>query len=168
MEIIRILISSFIIIGASWTVGWIGFYLRTKASEKSDINVLKVPKLVFWIGFVGLMICYIVIAILLAVAFNEVNAACSICLFLMSFLYLWLIMYALNWKVVIEEDGFTFRNMFRKTCKFSYSEITALKRIKIGGYKIYVGKKRITVDYYIVGHKEFWDKLKYLNIKSEQ
>ena len=168
MEIIRILISSLSMICASFAVGWIFHYLRMKAAEKSDINILKVPKLIFWIGLCGLLICYIIIVILFTVAFDEVSAACSFVPFLMSFLYLWLILYSLNWRVEFNENSLTFRNMFRKKREIQYSEITKLKRIKIGGYRIYFGKKSIAVDFYIKGADNLWDILKVLKIKSNK
>ena len=166
MEIIRILISSLSMICASFAVGWIFHYLRMKADEKSDTNVLKVPKLIFWIGFCDLLICYIMIIICFTVAFDEVSAACAIGFFLMSFLGLWLILYSLNWRVEFNENSLIFRNMFRKKRKIYYSEITKLKRIKIGGYRIYFEKKSIAVDYFIKGADNLWDILKVLKIKN--
>ena len=68
-------------------------------------------------------------------------------------------LYALNWEIVIKDESFIFQNMFRKKREIKYSDITKLKRIKIGGYRIYFGKKSITVDYFVKGADNLWEKL---------
>ena len=93
-------------------------------------------------------------------SFNEENAVWAIGYFLVSLLGFWLILYALNWRIEIKEESFIFRNMFRKKREIKYSEITKLKRLKIGGYRIYIGKKSIAVDYFIKGADNLWDILK--------
>ncbi|MGN0815045.1 MAG: DUF6560 family protein [Candidatus Coproplasma sp.] len=164
MEIIRILITGLIICLSSWIVGLLGSYWRTKIYDK-NLKVLKPPFLIFWIGFVDFLGCIITIIVIFFAAFNEENLVWAIGFFLFSFLGLWLMLYALNWKIVIKDESFVFRNMFGKKREIKYSDITELKRIKIGGYRIYVGKKSIAVDYFIKGADNLWDKLKVLKIK---
>lgn len=168
MEIIRILITALTTVCVAFTVGYIGYYLRMEANKIFDTKVLKVPKLIFWIGFIEMTICYIAIIIIFVFAFNEENAACSIGLFIFSFLGLWLILYSLNWKIEIKEEYFIFHNMLGRKREIKYNEITKLKRIKIGGYRIYIGKKSIAVDYFIKGADNLWDILKVLKIKNKQ
>ena len=164
MEIVRIIITGLIICLSSWLVGLLGSYWRTKNYDK-NLKVLKPPFLIFWIGFVGFLGCIIMIIIIFFAAFNEENLVWAIGFFLFSFLGLWLMLYALNWKIVIKDESFIFRNMFGKKREIKYSNITKLKRIKIGGYRIYVGKKSIAVDYFIKGADNLWDKLKVLKLK---
>ena len=163
MEIARAIITGLIICFSSLLIGTIGFYWRTKIYDR-DLKVLKPPILIFFIGLFGFLICAVTILVILFVALNEENLALSIGFFLFSFLGLWLMLYALNWKIVIKEDTFIFRNMFGKKREIKYNEITKLKRIKIGGFRIYIGKKSIAVDYYIKGADNLWDKLKTLKL----
>lgn len=108
--------------------------------------------------------CIITSLIIFFVAFNEENVVWAIGFSLMSLLGFWLMLYALNWKIEIKEESFAFRNMFGKKREIKYTEITKLKRIKIGGYRIYIGKKSIAVDFFIQGADNLWDKLKVFNL----
>lgn len=165
MEIVRIVIMGLIIVFSSWLVGYIGSYWRTRIYDK-NLKVLKPPFLIFWIGFVGFLGCIITIIVIFFVAFNEENLVWAIGYFLFSFLGLWLMLYALNWKIIIKDDSFIFWNMFGKKREIKYSEITKLKRIKIGGFRIYIEKKSIAVDYFIEGADNLWDIVKVLPLKK--
>lgn len=168
MEIIRIVISCLTIISVSWIIGYIGANLRQKAEEKHHDNILKVPKLVLAIGLVEAIACYVVIVCIYVFAFNEENVAWSIGYFLMSCLGVWIVLYALNWRITMQEDSFTFKNMFGKKTTYKYQEITAVKHIKIGGYRVYIGKKSIAVDFYILGRQLLWDKIKVMDIPIKE
>lgn len=163
MEIVRIIVTGLIICFSSWLVGYIGYYLRTKKYDK-NLEILRPPILIFLIGLFEFIGCVITILIIFFAAFNEENFACAIGFFLFSIPGFWLMLYALNWKIEIKEESFIFRNMFGKKREIKYSEITKLKRLKIGGYRIYIGKKSIAVDYFIKGADNLWDILKILKI----
>ena len=165
MEITRIIITSMIICCSSWSVGTIGFYLRTKNYDK-NLKILRPPLLIFLIGLIEYIICNVVILVILFAAFNEENLAFAIGFFIFSFLGLWIMLYGLNWKIEIKEESFIYRNMFGKKREFKYSEITKLKHIRIGGYRIYFGKKSIAVDYFIKGADNLWDILKVLKLEQ--
>lgn len=163
MEIVRIIVVGLIICFSSWLVGSIGVFWRTKIYDK-NLKTLRPPLLIFWIGLIGFMGCIITSLIIFFVAFNEENVVWAIGFSLMSLLGFWLMLYALNWKIEIKEESFAFRNMFGKKREIKYTEITKLKRIKIGGYRIYIGKKSIAVDFFIQGADNLWDKLKVFNL----
>lgn len=163
MEIVRIILTGLIICFSSWLVGSIGTFWRTRIYEK-NLKILRPPLLIFWIGLVDFLGCIIVIIVIFLIAFNEENAAWAIGYLFMSVLGFWLMLYALNWKIEIKEESFIFQNMFGRKREIKYREITKLKRIKIGGYRIYVGKKSIAVDYYIKGAGNLWDILKVLKL----
>lgn len=165
MEIVRIIITGLIICCSFWLVGLLGSYWRTKIYDK-DLKELKPPFLIFWIGLVVFLACIVTIFVIFFAAFNEENLVWAIGFFLSSFLGLWLMLYVLNWKIVIKDESFIFRNMFGRQREIEYSDITKLKRIKIGGYRIYVGKKSIAVDYFIKGADNLWDKLKILKLRT--
>lgn len=162
MDIIRIIITGLVICFSSSIVGLLGTYWRTKIYYR-NLKILKPPLLVFWIGLFVFLACVITIFVIFFAAFNEENLVWAIGFFLFSFLGLWLMLYALNWEIVIKDESFIFQNMFRKKREIKYSDITKLKRIKIGGYRIYFGKKSITVDYFVKGADNLWEKLKVLN-----
>ena len=64
----------------------------------------------------------------------------------------YLFLRSLNFKLVFEDDMLIHRNIARKTRAYSYAEITRVvvyrwKNSKaIQGYKIYLGKRKITID----------------------
>ncbi len=99
--------------------------------------------MVKWIGVVGNAL-FIIMDVVLCVLENWENLLLSLiigtCLMPID---TWLMLYALNWRIIVSEDGFVFRNSFGKSKTYKEEEITALKRIKIGGYRIYIGKKSI-------------------------
>ena len=91
----------------------------------------------------------------------------------MSFFFLfgiggtWLFLHALNWGIDIKEDRIVYRNVFRRTRTVYYTEFTAIQHReprfsdhihprsrlglifgskKISSYRIYIGKRFITVD----------------------
>ena len=51
------------------------------------------------------------------------------------------IMLRLNWRIEIHEDGFSFRNSFRVTKRYSFEEITEVDTGR--AYRYYKGKKKI-------------------------
>lgn len=163
MEVVRIVLTALIICLSSWLVGLLGVYWRTKSYQK-DLKILRPPFLIFWIGLIGFLGCIITILVALFTNFNEYNCIFSVGFFMVSLVGLWLMLYALNWKIEIKEDSFIFRNMFGKKREIKYTQITKLKRIKIGGYRIYIGKKSIAVDYFIKGADNLWDILKVLKL----
>ena len=166
MEVVRIIITGLIICCTSWLVGTLGVYWRTRIYDK-NLKVLRPPILIFFIGLIGFAVCITIALVALFVNFNKENLACAIVLFAVSFLYVWLMLYALNWKIEIGEECFVYRNVFGIKREIRYSEITKLKRIKIGGYRIYIGKKSIAVDYFIKGADNLWDILKVLKLGNK-
>lgn len=162
MEIVRIIITSLIIVCSSWVIGLIFARLRFSACEDKDIKILRPPKFIFWLGIGGIVGIYTIIIIIFTVAFTPENVAYSIGFFLISILFFWFILYSLNWKVELKENTFIFQNSFRLSKEYSYKDITKVKRIEIGGFRVYVGKKSIAVDFYIKGANNFLEKIKYM------
>jgi len=74
-------------------------------------------------------------------------------------------LYARNWKITLNEDGFTFCNICGNIKTYKYEEVTALKRKKLAN-KIYIGTKVITIDILFTkgNYLYLWDKLITMNI----
>ena len=51
------------------------------------------------------------------------------------------VLFRLNWRVEIQEDGFTYRNLFRVTKHYLFEEIT--EKYMGASYRYYKGKKKI-------------------------
>ena len=160
MEIVRIVITSLIIGCSSWVVGLLFAHLRFVTYEDKNIKILRPPKFIFWLGIGGIVGLYSIIIIIFTIAFVPENVAYAVVFFLISFLFFWFVLYSLNWKVELKENTFIFQNSFRLTKENLYKDITKVKRIKMGGFRVYVGKKSIAVDFYIKGLNNFWEIIK--------
>lgn len=111
-----------------------------------DDRIIHPVKFVFWMGLAECAV-FVVLAIILAILQKWEELACiGIASLVFIPMGVWLIIYQVNWQLIINEDGITFRNIFRKTKIYKYTEITAFKRYKLA-FKVYIGKKVITVDY---------------------
>ena len=72
------------------------------------------------------------------------------------------IFYTSFWKIVIEEEYFSYRRIFLVTKKYRYSDI---KKVKIYNnaysvYHIYVGREKIIISNYIINSEYFIKKLR--------
>ncbi len=162
----KIIASALIFAVVSFTIGILSVYLRRHGEIQS--STLCPPRIIFWIGFVENAI-FVIMDVVLCVVENWEDLLLSLiigaCLMPIG---AWLMLYALNWRIIANEDDFVFRNSFGKNKTYKYEEITALKRIKIGGYRIFIGKKSIAVDYFISGRELLWDKIKVMDIPMKK
>ena len=140
-------------------------------SKRVPPDKLRFPRVYGVIGMgipfpCGWMIC----EMLQAEDWEEAKLIYLIC---MSFFFLfgiggtWLFLHALNWGIDIKEDRIVYRNVFRRTRTVYYTEFTAIQHRKpwfgdhihprsrlglifgskkISSYRIYIGKRFITVD----------------------
>ena len=140
-------------------------------SKRVPPDKLRFPRVFGVIGMgipfpCGWMIC----EMLQAEDWEEAKLIDLIC---MSFFFLfgiggtWLFLHALNWGIDIKEDRIVYRNVFRRTRTVYYTEFTAIQHRepwfgdhihprsrlgllfgskKISSYRIYIGKRFITVD----------------------
>ena len=60
----------------------------------------------------------------------------------------------INYRITYDNNGFTFRNLFRITHTFAYEDVTAIRENYYESF-LYMGKHRISVDRYAVGGQEF-------------
>ncbi len=59
----------------------------------------------------------------------------------------------INWKIDYDSNGFTYRNIFRKSVHYRYSEITRIRKNITS--TIYIGKKKIHIESSFSGDKNF-------------
>ena len=165
LNIFETLISVLIFCFSFLVVSAIFSYWKVDAYNK-DLKILKPPLLVFWIGLVSYIGCISGVFIIFFRCLNEETLVYAIFLFIFSILYVWFMLYSLNWRIEIKEDSLLYQNIFKKEIEIKYSDITKLKRLKIGGYRIFFGAKSISVDFFVRGQQNLWDILKLLNISN--
>ena len=78
----------------------------------------------------------------------------SVVLLFFSSLGATLIIAFANCRISYDEDGFVAKNFFGVKRKFTYDQVTAIKENMHEDY-IYVGKRRVMIDEFSVGGKEF-------------
>ena len=87
-------------------------------------------------------------------------------IFIMFLAGLYLIFTPVNWRLTLNKEELIHRNTFGITRKYSYSEITRVRRCyakkakKPNEYKIYIKKRVITVDCYMTNFNDFERKIK--------
>ena len=149
-----------IILIVSYVVGMLGYHWRTQKYDR-QLKVLNPPKSLLWIS-ISLTLSFIVAMLLVLFLADEYEALLGFFFIPMILLGIWLTLYSINWQIEIKEDSFIFRNMFGRKKEYGFDKITKVKRIKIGGFRIYINKKSITVDYWIKGVDNLWDIVKLL------
>jgi len=160
MEVVGIIITGLSILISIYIVSTLSVKLRFQEYDKTLTN-LTLPSSIFVTGLIGFILCTSVALCLIFFKQEEEHLFIAILLFLISILYVWLMMYSLNWRIIIKKDSFTFRNSLRISKEYSYSDIVKIKRIKIGGFRLYLKNgKNIAVDFYVKGIDNLWDILK--------
>ena len=164
--VIKIIVSSLMFVIVSFAISILTIFLRRHGEINS--STLHPPKIIFWIGITDIVFLVVMDIVLLATEKWEELLVSIIPIVCFVPIGIWLMLYALNWQIVLGDDGFTYRNMFGKKKTYKYEDITALKRIKIGGYRMYFGKKSIAVDYFVSGQDVLWDKIKVMDIPMKK
>lgn len=162
----KIIASSLIFAIVSFVISVLGIYFK-RNGEKSSSS-LRPPKIIFWIGVADISFLIIMDVVLLLTERWEELLASIIPIVCFVPLGIWLMLYSLNWQIVLNDDSFIYRNMLGKKKTYKYNDITALKRIKIGGYRMYFGKKSIAVDYFVSDQEVLWDKIKVMDIPMKK
>jgi len=162
MEIVGIIVTAFIIGITYFIVNKMMMSWRMQDHDK-DLKVLRPPFNLFWVGLiVNLMLIITFIFSLFSSSIKEDSIWALIIggppFILMGF---WLMLYAINWRIEIKDESFTCTSVFGKKREYKYTEITRFKRVKnAGGYKLYVGKRRVEIPFIIKGYENLWEKVK--------
>ncbi len=118
-------------------------------------SVIEYPKFFLMCSIGGILTVIISLVLCMFQGLDE-NISASIfvlsslsALFLM---FLWLFLTSLNWKLIIEDEELIHKNFLGITKKYKYSEITRIvvcynRNVnKIEKYKLYIGKRKITIE----------------------
>lgn len=136
------------------TVRGIMSYLRSKP-DKVEKGTVRLPRFMLLIGIIGDLFCGMLTALSIV---NNGGAFATICFLCIAMLGTALIMGRLNYLIVFDEKGFTYRNFLGIKRIYAYSDIT-----RIGGslteLKLYAGKHVVHVDQIAVGAQQFYSQL---------
>lgn len=137
--------------------------LKSSLSKFSSPYTLRYPKYLSIVFIAGLII---IIALFVWVYLSGFEPKLELEIFLLSFysiftfLIILQILKVLNFQLELEEEFILYRNLLGIVRKISYEEITKIKRYKDKfnnpiKYKIYIDKKRLSVDNFMVHFNDF-------------
>jgi hypothetical protein len=66
-----------------------------------------------------------------------------------------MIISCINWKIEFGDEVFKYRTIFRHSIVFYYSDISRIKRLKIGSILLKTKKRWLIIDQNAVGRDEF-------------
>ena len=141
------------------------YFLQLKAEDKSEFKgVVTQPRYIMWIGVIGSAVIFVVFAITLILYFNLKLFIGMLVLWLILTLdAIYLILRTLNWQIVIEDEGITYRNLFRRKRFYRYDEITKVISAP-NGMKIIIANKKILVQEWVLGTVELHKALREHNV----
>lgn len=133
-------------------------------NRKANTNstVIKPSPFFLWSGVIFTLIWYAVI-IYLFVARDD-NLILSLLCVAISWFGTALIKFSLNWRIILQENGFEWRNFFRKSFCFNYSDITKIKTYGLDRCWIYCGRRMIAVTSLVSNYEKLTHKLEEMNI----
>ena len=128
--------------------GVLAFLRQPKKAEKGKVYLPK-----FFV-ILGLITSTIFLIPTLITAFSDEPIWVPILFFAFSLLGASFIIAFVNCRVTYDEDGFVAKNFFGVKRKFTYDQVTAIKKNMHEDY-IYIGKRKVMIDEFSVGGIEF-------------
>lgn len=135
--------------------------LKFAKDEKTKENIVTLSLIIPIIGIICMSV-FLIPAIIMLIK----HSSLSVFVGLMSFSLLGasLVIGYINCRIKYNDNGFVAKNFFGIKRKFKYADITGI-RINQHETFLYVGKKKINIDEFAVGGREF---LKFVNKKYNQ
>jgi hypothetical protein len=134
----------------------ISFLAVPRKSKKE--NILRCPVIIGIFGIVFLIgiliLCYFIVEEDYSILFGLVP--------LMGISIL-AILYPITWRIVVKEECFVYRNLLGIKRKYLYSDITKIvirERGIVKLWRIYMGKKQVTVEEMLINSEYFIKKLR--------
>lgn len=125
---------------------------RSTEIERKKQGKVILTKAFLFFGIIDIIL-FMIVSIIVSLKDTPLFAACLALLCLPGLI---MVLEYLNCRIYYDEKGFTSKNIFGVKRKFLYSEITGIKK-NVGDTYIYVGEKKIIIENYAVGVKEFVD-----------
>ncbi len=133
--------------------------LKTQNSS----NTLTVSKFFLIVGLIGTITITVAFSLCVWQGFENIAAFIFITTFCILFFLgqLWLFLHSMNWKLIIDEEKLIYRNFLGIVREYSYTEITRIcvyyhKRTgALEKYKVFLGKRKITVEYIVKNFNRF-------------
>lgn len=120
---------------------------------KKNNNILRMPSIVRNVGIACLaFLCWVILYILF---FQFENCPLIIIYGGLIFFPLSLLMLGINWRIEIQQDGFVYRNFWRKKKYYKYSEIEIRLCSQAKTFLYKDNKKVLTIPYYIEDGDKF-------------
>lgn len=159
-QIIRILTFALIPIIVN---GVFVFLRKPKAAEKGKVHLPK------FFAILGTITSSIFLVPAIITAFSDEDVWVPIVFLVFSLLGATLIIAFMNCRISYDDDGFVAKTFFGIKRKVSYDQVTAIKENMHETY-IYVGKRRVMVDEFSIGGKDFINlvKKKYRTLHNGQ
>lgn len=136
---------------------------KSQSSKSPSPYTFKYPK---YLSIIFIVAIVIIIALFSGAYLSDAEPSLELEIFLGSFYSLftialiWQLMKVLNFQLILEEDFILYRNLLGIVQKIRYDEVSKIKTYndKFNNpikYKIYICKKWIEVDNFIINFKEF-------------
>lgn len=109
-----------------------------RGKQGADDGTIKQPRDYLYVGVLG-VVAFAVIALIFFLAQNDIVA--GIVMIVVCIPYVLLIIYAVNWKIEFDSNGFWFTNSIKKKKYYSYSSVTIVNTGR--GLRVFAGKKKI-------------------------
>ena len=120
-------LSALILFGVALLVGGLsGLGRRSEHRDPAHPDRIRMPRFVLWIGVAGLPP---MLAILLAAPGSD-DPAMTLVPLLVSAVFLFLILLYVNWFLVLERDGFTFRTALGRVRTIRYDDVTHVRTFR--------------------------------------
>ena len=146
------------IIGATMFLVPVLLSVLSQSKTTKGGKVLRYPVFVSIIGIVDLLICIIVVV---GAILSDQGLDPLVIMPPVVFVGMYLILLPINWRIYVEKEYFIFRNVLGVKRKYFYHDITKIKiREDNRYYKLYISKKKITVDDMVTNYESFLNKLK--------
>ena len=124
------------------------FLRKPKEAEKGKVHLPK------FFAILGAITSSVFLVPAIITAFSDEEVWVPVCFLAFSLLGATLIIAFMNCRISYDDDGFLAKTFFGIKRKFTYDQITAIKE-NLHETFIYIGKRRVMVDEYSIGGKEF-------------
>ncbi len=129
----------------------LGNIRQSVKNKKPKKRIVHLSEFLLIIGIIGTLPFLILSVILL---FSDELRVFSIVFFIFSLLGGSMIIGFINCRIYYDDDGFTHKNFFGIKRKYTYDRVTAIKE-NLHEKILYVGKRRVMIDEFAVGGREF-------------